>query len=150
MGNLVKIILQDPTDLNEHQHPTTKKSFYLHLNRDWSEVSSRSYLINEAIVSVSKDIEKYEPHHTEYICANCGCALGLTQCSGCKHKFKDDAFRSAGEASLPEKAIDWLKENGHTFENKKKESWIIMKLSKKRKRLYKPLFLLFSLYTRFQ
>lgn len=122
MGNLVKIILQDPTDLNEHQHPTTKKSFYLHLNKDWKDVSYNSDVINESIVSISTDIEKYESHPTELICANCGCGLKLTQCSGCRFEFKDDAWRCSSEITIPDKAVEWLKENGFQFKKKKKES----------------------------
>lgn len=48
-------------------------------------------------------------------CAQCGGALGLSQCSTCGNTFHDDGVSASDGIGLPQRVMNHLKRQGHRF-----------------------------------
>ena len=144
-NSVVEFYVQDPTDLvNDKYHkdyPRTKAVLRVTLTRDLNEVINdhskpESELFDEVISQITLDhiiwheIKGAHSASTDFNCANCGAGLGLSLCSGCGHRFRDDHFRCGWNTPLSRKMVAFLRENGHEFKvdpeiawKKERENW---------------------------
>jgi len=118
-------IIDDPAQLNAG-NPKTINTVFVTLNRDYNEIINdkskpTSECLNDAIIEVTANKEtgrhlgNEHGGFIEFSCANCGGGLRLTSCSSCEHEFKDDYCRSGWHTPLPNKVVELLIKEGHTF-----------------------------------
>lgn len=136
--SVVEFYVQDPTDLvNDRYHkdyPRTKAVLRVTLTRDLNEVINdhskpESELFDEVISQMTLDhviwheLKGGRGGFTEFNCAHCGAGLGLSGCSGCGHRFRDDHFRCGWNTPLSRKMVTFLRENGHEFKVDPETAW---------------------------
>ena len=136
--DVVEFYIQDPThlvnDRYHHDSPRTKAILRASLSRDWNEIHNdgskpKSQLIDEAISQMTLDSVVWHELRggrggfTEFNCAHCGAGLGLTACSGCGHRFRDDQIRCGWPTPLSPKMVKFLRESGHVFKVDPEISW---------------------------
>lgn len=136
--SVVEFYVQDPTDLvNDRYHkdcPRTKAVLYVTLSRDFNEIINdrskpQSDMFDDAITQMTVDQKVWHElkggrgGFAQLNCAHCGAGLGLSGCSGCGHRFRDDHCRSGWNTPLSRKMIAFLRENGHEFKVDPEIAW---------------------------
>lgn len=138
----IQILVQDPSDLDQHQHPKTVYRVQLFLADYFSRlvkaklVKPLSTMLDEQIIALHLEFEDCippgqayhlilpyalnnlgltHPTFTAYNCSICAGGLNLDFCHGCDRRFKDDLQRVAWPATLPDKVIQLLLDMGHEF-----------------------------------
>lgn len=133
-----EIYVQDPSELGKgwlcDGQPTTKAVLCVTLNRDLNEIINdhsrpTSELFDDAIVEMTIDDKVWHElkggrgGYIDFNCAYCGSGLGLSVCTGCGHRFKDDHMRCGWETPLSKKMVEFLQQNGHVFKKDPQIAW---------------------------
>ncbi|MDP2642208.1 MAG: hypothetical protein Q8P21_02870 [bacterium] len=136
--SVVEFYVQDPTDLVSNQYhkdyPRTKAGLYVTLNRNLNDIINdhtrpHSEHFDDAILQMTLDVNVWHElkggrgAHIEFNCAHCSAGLGLSGCSGCGYRFRDDHFRSGWHTPLSRKMVEFLRKNGHEFKMNPEIAW---------------------------
>lgn len=134
----MQLFIQDPIKLSkdniDHGCPRTKMVLYMTLGRALKEIHAethkpKSELLDEVIFQMTLDgliwSELIDPDiiQTNFNCAHCGAGLGLTSCTGCCNKFRDDSIRCGWNTPLSRKMVAFLRENGYEFKVDPEIAW---------------------------
>lgn len=135
---VVDFHVQDPTDLTTgvySDYPRTKAVLYTALNRELGDIINdhsrpESELFDIAIAQMTTDLKVWHElkgnrgGYTEFNCYHCGAGLGLSSCTGCGHRFRDDHYRCGWQTPLSRKMVAFLRECGHEFAISPEVAWL--------------------------